>query len=162
MAFEEVMLRTSDGQEYGPATREQLLQWHREGRVPPNASIVDLSTRETTAVSAFLPPAIPPPPAMNSAAFPQTATPSGTDHLIPVKNPKALIAYYCGVFSILCAPILGPTALVLGIMGLRDAKIKLVGRTHALVGIIAGGVMTLLAIALIIFSFISYALPSRL
>ncbi len=63
--------------------------------------------------------------------------------LIPTKNSSALIAYYLGVFSIIpCLGIpMGLTALFLGIRGLQYVKqypaVK--GRTHAWVGIIAGG-----------------------
>jgi len=42
--------------------------------------------------------------------MPMTATGDATGGVIPYKNPPALIAYYCGIFSLL--PILG---LVFGI-----------------------------------------------
>src|SRR5262249_46286645 len=78
----------------------------------------------------------------------QSAADDAVSTLIPYKNGKALAAYYCGVFSlILCiAPILGPIALILGILGLRfvrehpEAK----GTGHAWAGIILGGLTTLL------------------
>jgi len=62
--------------------------------------------------------------------------------LIPYRNGLALGAYYCGVFGIV--PILGyilaPTALVLGIMGLRYSRRypKARGGGHAITGIILG------------------------
>jgi DNA-directed RNA polymerase subunit M/transcription elongation factor TFIIS len=71
----------------------------------------------------------------------------GTGGLIPYKNPRALIAYYCGVFSIIpvLGLILGPIALVLGIMGLRYVKRHPTARGtgHAIVGLICGILATL-------------------
>jgi hypothetical protein len=78
--------------------------------------------------------------------YQQPAQPQGTfDNLIPTKNPSALIAYYLGVFSIVCG-ILAPFALGLGIKGLNDIKKQpgLPGKAHAMVGIIAGAIFTLL------------------
>lgn len=60
--------------------------------------------------------------------------------VIPYKNPAALFAYYCGIFSILpCFP-LGITAFILGIVGLRAVKQnpELRGTAHAWIGIITG------------------------
>ena len=69
-------------------------------------------------------------------------TSSGVDQVIPYHNPKALIAYYLGVFSLI--PIvglaLGPAALILGILGIRasNANPKAHGMVHAIVGIVLG------------------------
>jgi len=60
-----------------------------------------------------------------------------------MKNPKAL-AYYCGVFAIACGVVLGPIAIVLGVLGVREAKTLQVGKTHAIVGIVGGTIATLL------------------
>ena len=68
-----------------------------------------------------------------------------TGGVIPYKNVPALIAYYCGVFSILpCFPI-GIVAFVLGIMGLKKAKREpqVRGQAHAWIGIIVGGIFGL-------------------
>jgi hypothetical protein len=71
-----------------------------------------------------------------------------TGGLIPYKNSKALAAYYIGVFSLIpcLAVVLGPTAVVLGFLGLRYAKEhpKAKGKAHAIVGIVLGGITTLL------------------
>jgi hypothetical protein len=67
--------------------------------------------------------------------------PDATGGVIPYKNPSALIAYYCGVFSVIpCFPI-GIAGVVLGIMGLRyaDAHPTARGKVHAWIGIVAGG-----------------------
>ncbi len=67
--------------------------------------------------------------------------------IIPYKNGLALAAYYCGVFSLIpCAGLLlGPTALILGILGLRYVKSypTAKGTGHAIAGIVMGG-LTLL------------------
>ena len=70
-----------------------------------------------------------------------------TGGLIPYKNGKALAAYYTGVFSLIpcLGAILGPIAIVLGIMGLNYAKQhpKASGQAHAIVGIVLGGLTAL-------------------
>jgi hypothetical protein len=67
--------------------------------------------------------------------------------IIPYKNAKALLAYYLGVFSFIpCAGnVLGPAALILGILGLRYAKKypTAKGAGHAIAGIVLGGLTTL-------------------
>lgn len=71
-----------------------------------------------------------------------------TGGLIPYKNPSALIAYYFAVFSLI--PFLGLLggipAVILGIMGVRyRAKNPAAkGLAHAWVGIVLGGLTTLL------------------
>ena len=70
-----------------------------------------------------------------------------TGGLIPYKNGKALAAYYCGVFALIpcIGLILGPIALILGIMGLKYAKEhpRARGQAHAIVGIVLGGLVLL-------------------
>ena len=72
-----------------------------------------------------------------------------TGGVIPYKNPPALIAYYCGIFSLLaCIPIFLPlpiVALYFGIKGLRKAKAEphVRGQVHAWIGIIGGAIFTL-------------------
>ena len=71
-----------------------------------------------------------------------------TGGIIPYKNPKALIAYYLGIFS--GFPVIGfflaVPALVLGIMGLRDRNRNpaIKGSVHAGIGIGCGAIFTLL------------------
>ena len=66
----------------------------------------------------------------------------GISTLIPYKNPTALISYYCGVFALIpCVGlILGPIALVLGILGLAYKKKHPTahGTGHAIAGIVLG------------------------
>ena len=77
-----------------------------------------------------------------------------TGGVIPYKNPKALVAYYLGLFSILpfLGLFLGIAAFVLGILGLRDRKRNpaIKGSLHAGIGIGCGGLMTLVWIAAIV------------
>ena len=67
--------------------------------------------------------------------------------IIPYKNGRALVAYYLGVFSLIpCAGLLlGPAALILGILGMRYVKANPTakGTGHAIAGIILGGLTTL-------------------
>jgi len=71
--------------------------------------------------------------------------------IIPYKNPKALAGYYCGIFSLfpILGFILGPTALTLGIMGLRYVKRKpqAHGTAHAIIAIIGGIFGTLISLS---------------
>ena len=72
----------------------------------------------------------------------------GTGGVIPYKNPHALIAYYCGIFSLFCCftPLpLGIVPVVLGIIGLRKRAENPVikGTVHAWIGIVLGGISTL-------------------
>jgi hypothetical protein len=66
----------------------------------------------------------------------------GTGGLIPYKNPMALLGYYVSVFGLIpCAGlILGPAAIVMGIMGLKYNKANphTKGIAHAWVAIVLG------------------------
>lgn len=87
-----------------------------------------------------------------------------TGGVIPYKNPKALIAYYCGVFSLMpCLGIVpGIAGVVLGILGLKHRKLhpETKGSVHAWIGIVLGGLMTLLWGGLIAMGIVS-ALMNR-
>lgn len=63
-----------------------------------------------------------------------------TGGLIPYKNPKALMAYYVGIFGFFLPLIGGIIAIVLGIQGLKYAKLKpkARGQAHAIIGILGG------------------------
>lgn len=71
-----------------------------------------------------------------------------TGGLIPYKNPCALVAYYLGLFSLF--PLLGfflaVPALILGVIGLRKRKLQpeIKGAAHAWIGIVMGGLFTLI------------------
>ena len=85
-------------------------------------------------------------PATNVSAMAQEG--DATGGLIPYKNPKALIAYYLGIFSgipLIGLPI-GIAAVVLGVLGLRERSRNPVikGSIHAGIGIGCGLLFTLL------------------
>ncbi len=81
----------------------------------------------------------------------QAVTPDATGGVIPYKNVPALVGYYLGVFSLipLAGAILGPAALITGIIGfrayLREPKKR--GQVHAWVAIILGFLSTCAHIA---------------
>ena len=133
MPFEQVRLRLISGEEYGPASLQEVVQWHQQGRVPPDAVLVDAETGEIREISAFPALSVPPPPPQYAAPAPSEAM----NHLIPTKNPSSLIAYYCGIFTFFLPLPLGPIALYHGRKGFKYAREVGVGRTHSLVGIIA-------------------------
>jgi hypothetical protein len=110
------------------------------------------------------PPPMPMAPPAQPTAYPpgyQAPAPSsgGLDGLIPTKNPCALIAYYLGVFSLIpcLGLVLAIPALILGIKGVKfvsqypEAK----GRIHAWVGVIMGGLFTLIWGGLLIMGLVS-------
>lgn len=67
--------------------------------------------------------------------------------VIPYKNPKALLGYYLGVFGVIppLGAVLGPAALVLGILGIRyrSGHPERHGMGHAIFAVIAGTILTL-------------------
>jgi hypothetical protein len=75
--------------------------------------------------------------------------------IIPYRNPRALIAYYLGVFGLIpcLGLLLGPAALVLGILGVRYASKnpEAKGMAHAIVGIVLGGLASLANVGALIF-----------
>ena len=83
--------------------------------------------------------------------------------IIPYKNVPALIAYYCGVFSLIPCLFIGWAGLILGIMGLKRAKEhpEAKGKVHAWIGIIVGGFFALLYTASTIFVFVSAAMAKH-
>lgn len=85
--------------------------------------------------------------------------------LIPYKNPKALAAYYCGVFGLIpCVGlILGPVALILGILGVRyvNANPTAKGTGHAIAGIVLGALELLFNWGALIFMLVAVILGAR-
>jgi hypothetical protein len=60
--------------------------------------------------------------------------------LVPYKNPRALLAYYCGVFSLVpvFGLVLALAALILGVLGYRYGRVHPTakGTGHAVAGIV--------------------------
>ena len=83
--------------------------------------------------------------------------PAGDDttaRLIPYRNPYALMAYYTGLFSFVCVfgLALAPCALITGILGLKHLKRspEAHGVVHAWIGIILGGIFTIIHYGLLV------------
>jgi Domain of unknown function (DUF4190) len=89
----------------------------------------------------------------------------GVSTLIPYKNPKALIAYYCGVFGLM--PILGVplaiAAVILGTLGLRYVKAHPTakGTAHAIVGIVLGSISVLYHFSCIAFMVVGAIMSNK-
>ncbi|MCC7493020.1 MAG: hypothetical protein IT204_11750 [Fimbriimonadaceae bacterium] len=81
---------------------------------------------------------------------------------VPYHNPRALAAYYLGVFSLIpCLGCpLGLAALGLGLAGLRhsNAVPTAGGRLHAWVGILVGGLCGVVNTILLVLAVVSLAL----
>ena len=94
---------------------------------------------------------------------PEERAPEGdsTGGVIPYKNPKALIAYYCGIFALMpCVGLLpGIAGFILGIMGLRyrAAHPETKGSVHAWIGIVLGGGKSMVWLVLIVLGVIGAA-----
>ena len=68
--------------------------------------------------------------------------------MIPYKNGPALAAYYLGIFSMIpCVGLLlAVPALILGVIGLKKRRDNPIvkGSVHAWIGIIMGGIFTII------------------
>ncbi len=146
-----------DGREYGPISVEMLCRWIAENRVNGETQVMPEGgtqwrpLRDVPEFAASL--AMPPP---------VTATPttdSGVNKIIPYRNVPALVGYYCAVFALIpiVGAVLGPISFVLGIIGLRVRRTNPAagGKVHAWIGIILGGLLSLVYFGLIVFAIIS-------
>lgn len=155
------MLRLTSGREFGPADLDLLEDWARQGRVPRDGSL--LATDDATSVRSVLDEPrlariLNAPPTVRTAV---AVAPQAETGLIPYRNPAALTAYYLGIFSLM--PLLGLVvaipAFVLGIVGWRRCRRapQIRGGVHAWVGILMGGLFTLVWGAAIIAFIVSMA-----
>ena len=139
-------IKGTDGNEYGPVSTEELHQWITQYRCTRETLVqVDESGEWVPMVT------LPDFQSAFSAPTPSASTPKGdggVSTMIPYKNTSALIAYYLGVFCILCPPILSIPALVLGIKGLRNVSgnPEVKGTAHAWIGIVSGSFFLILSI----------------
>ena len=143
------LIKFANGQTFGPADFEAVARWAQEGRLPYNAVLVNADGSGEMPVSRH--------PVLNSiltgaaggpaGAASAPANDGGVATLIPYRNSQALFGYYSGVASLIPALglIAGPTALVLGILGLRHANRhpEAKGKAHAWVAIALGTLSTL-------------------
>ena len=147
-------VRLTDGREFGPAGMELLQQWAEEGRIPRDAMLVPDDQRDPY-------PAVDEPNLRPHILAPPTRStgPIELDEqegpaLIPYKNPAALVGYYLSILS--CIPllglILGPTAIVLGIIGLRRVAKhpQRKGTVHAWIAILFGLLGTGIGVSVIV------------
>ncbi|HTD66082.1 MAG TPA: GYF domain-containing protein [Candidatus Limnocylindria bacterium] len=131
--------------EYGPVTADQVREWIAQRRANAQTMVQLEGATEWTPLSALpeLAAALNAPPTYATTATAAPAADSPVSVVIPYKNPKALIGYYFGIFSLIpCIGLpLGIAAFVLGILGLKAAKAhpNARGKVHAWVGIILGG-----------------------
>jgi len=150
----------ADQQEYGPVVAEQICRWIAERRVIATTLIQAEGSAEWCPVSAVpefaevLRRVSPPVIAGNPSYRSTDATEDTLGKVIPFKNPKALWAYYLGIFSFIpgLGILLGLTAMVLGIQGLLFANKNpgVRGHVHAWVGIALGGFFGLGYLAVLI------------
>jgi hypothetical protein len=153
-----------DGKEYSSINIDQLKRWIAEGRVNRQTSVkseTDTNWRTLDSIpelaAAFaVPPVISAKPAKSD---------SGINAIIPYKNPQALGAYYLGVFAVIpfIGILLGFTAFVLGILGLRYRRRNPTagGAVHAWIGIVAGGFFGFGWLALIVFAIYAASMHHR-
>jgi hypothetical protein len=130
-------IKGTDGAEYGPVSTEELQHWIAQSRCT-RESLVKVDGSGEWVPLATLPEfqdafAAPPAPAPASAE-------GGVSTVIPYKNVPALIAYYVGVFCIICPPLLCFPAIILGVIGLRRVKEnpEVKGTAHAWIGVLSG------------------------
>ena len=133
-----------DQKEYGPVTAEQMRDWAAQQRVNAQTLILADGATEWKPLSSFPEfAAISSPPAYGTATVAVTTPDNPMSVVVPYKNPKALIAYYCAIFSLIpCLGLpLGITAFILGLLGLKAANAHpgAHGKVHAWIGIFLGG-----------------------
>ena len=138
-------VRLANGETFGPADRDVLVQWARESRIPHQAMIESSDGERVSADS--LPWIVEarvrsvPPRSPEGLATGERA-PNAIDHVIPLRNVPALFAWYLGVFSLIpfLGIPLGIAAVILGVIGLlkaRQSSVK-VGFWHSVLGILLG------------------------
>ena len=141
-------IKGTDGGEYEPVSTEELQHWIAQNRCT-RESLVEVDGSGEWVPLATLPEfqdafAAPPPAPAPASAQGE----GGVSTVIPYKNVPALIAYYVGVFCIICPPLLCFPAIILGVIGLRRVKEnpEIKGTVHAWIGILSGSFFLLLSI----------------
>jgi hypothetical protein len=144
----------ADQKEYGPITADQLRQWISEGRINANTKVqaegsgVWKTVSELPEFGLTLPP---PPPSGPKYA------PGGPISMGPPPEKTNMLAVWsmiCGIVGVFCCQIIiGPLALILGIVGLSQIKKNPheKGSGMAITGIILGILALLIGIGAVIF-----------
>lgn len=134
-----------DGSETGPVDLETLRQWAAAGKLPPHAPVRQVG-RDAQPASRV---------AELAQFYPGARSPEGPlGSLIPTGNPAALWGYYLGFAGLF--PILGAFAVPFGIWqsiggvkAYRQAP-EIRGYTHAIVGLVLGGIGILIQVFFIV------------
>ena len=145
-------IKGTDGGEYGPVSTEELQHWIAQNRCT-RESLVEVDGSGDWVPLATLP------EFQDAFAAPVPAATAlgqgegGVSTVIPYKNVPALIAYYVGVFCIICPPLLCFPAIILGVIGLRRVKEnpEVKGTVHAWIGILSRSFFLLLSIVVGVF-----------
>jgi GYF domain 2 len=153
----------TDGKEYGPIDSEGLRQWICQGRLHAQ-SLVRLDGAGEWQPLRTLPEfalLIPTTPSVAGGGDPMPQTNDAVATIIPYRNPKALIAYYLGLFSLFpfLGFFLGVAAFILGLQGLGLARKhpETKGKVHAWIGVLCGGIFGLFNMLLILLLIVSIA-----
>jgi hypothetical protein len=148
----EYKIMGGDGKEYGPVDAHQVKTWIGEHRLEKKSPVMVDGAKDWAFLESLPEFASALAAQSEGAAPPVIGKSSSLNTIIPYKNPRALMAYYFGVFAVLplIGIILGFAALALGISGLRFRRLKpeAGGVVHAWIGILVGGFFALLWLAL--------------
>lgn len=143
------------GGSFGPATIEVIAQWAREGRVPREAQIVGANGSSVLAGEhpRLLSIVNAPPTVSGVVARPVEAEDGGVSLIIPYKNGAALAGYYVSIGSLIpiVGLVLGPVAIILGVLGIRarTRNPAVHGLVHAWIAIVLGSLVVLAHVAII-------------
>lgn len=132
-----------EGKRHGPYTDGDLKRLAIDGRIQPTDHVWKNGMQEWRSAGDVRGLFTGPP---QDVAGPPKVEGDGTGGIIPYKNPKALIAYYTGLFLSPCC--MGFIPLIFGILALQDRakNPQIKGAVHAYIGIVLGGISTLILI----------------
>lgn len=145
-----------DRKEYGPVTAAQVREWIAQRRANAQTMVQGEGSSEWRPLGTFpeFASALNAPPVISVPTASVVADDNPMSTVVPYKNPKALIAYYLAIFSLIpCFGLpLGIAALCLGVAGLRVVRIhpNAHGKVHAWVGVVLGGLCALANVGVIV------------
>lgn len=135
-----------DQKEYGPVTSDQVREWIAQRRAGAETMVRAEGATEWQplgTIPEFAPALLAPLPAGVAPTATVVTPDNPLSMVVPYKNPKALIAYYLAIFSLIpCLGLpLGIAAFVLGLLGRKAAQAHPHhhGTVHAWIGIVLGG-----------------------
>lgn len=156
-------LLVRNGQAYGPFTIPELARFETERRVAADDQIrlegEDTSrpwreVRAELGLAPVSPPVASPPttrPTFDAETEPVPERNVALEVFVPVNvSPLALIAPYVGVASLFTCGILGPVAIILGIVAARTRKRGQAGMARAVVAIVLGSLACVLGVAFLV------------